>query len=149
MQLNGVLQDENIRFPDRYKLMTALQGLSKHAGGDDMAVTNDIDADALGEEEDDGRPVVPLSSSKTASIKEGEVLVSAKGSALTGQDYQALVAYSTEDPSPAAALAACSRAAADAASHVLVALHDRALPVGAVSVAQSNYLQDAVDKAEG
>jgi hypothetical protein len=59
------------------------------------------------------------------------------------------VAYSTEDPSPAAALAACSRAAADAASHVLVALHDRALPVGAVSVAQSNYLQDAVDKAEG
>jgi hypothetical protein len=59
--------------------MTALQELSKHAGGDGMAVTNDIDADALVEEEDDGRPVVQLSSSKTASIKEGAVLVSTKG----------------------------------------------------------------------
>jgi hypothetical protein len=146
--LNGVLQDENIRSPARYELMTALEELSKHAGGDGMAVTNDIDADALGEEDDDGRPVVQLSSSKTASIKEGAVLVRTKGSALTRQDYHALVAYSTEDPSPAAALAACSRAAADAASHALVALQNKGLPVGADSVAQLIDLKDAVDKAQ-
>jgi hypothetical protein len=62
--------------------------------------------------------------------------------------YQAFVTYSTEDPSPAAAVAACARAAADEASHMLTALHGRAIPVCAVSNAQWNDLKDASDRAQ-
>jgi hypothetical protein len=147
-KLIGKLQDENIRSPVRYELMNILLEIGEHADDDGMAVTHELQAGALAQEAEDGKPLVQLCSSKTASINEGASLVGSKGSSLSREDYHALVAYSTELPSPAASLAMAASAAADAASRMLAVLQDRE-PPGNTSIADDwADLKRSIDEAQ-
>jgi hypothetical protein len=149
-RLIGKLHNEGIGSPIRYQLMKALQELSENPSDDGMLVTREIASRALSEEGEDGALVVQLSSSKTASIKHGTALVRTQVSSLSRQDFHALVPYTTEDPSPAATVAACANAAADTAPAIIAALQDveSALPPGAVSDTRWVKLQEAVSGAQ-
>jgi hypothetical protein len=149
-RLIGRLEHHGITSEVRLNLMEAMNELSGKPSSDGMLVTNSLAGSSLGKTGEDGKPAVQLSSSKTASIKHGTALVRTKKASLSRQDYHVLVPYTTEDPSPASAVAACARAAADAAADMLAALHNAegTLPPDAVSDAQRAQLQAAVSAGQ-
>jgi hypothetical protein len=85
-KLIGKLQDQNIRSPIRDELMNILLEIGEHADTDGMAVTHELQAGALAQGAEKGKPVVKLCSSKTASINAGDSLVRSKGSSLSRED---------------------------------------------------------------